>query len=353
MQFELSKHPHRRYNPLKDEWILVSPHRMSRPWTGQVEKPSQDSLVPRHDPNNPLSPGAVRSNGSKNPDYKTTYIFDNDFPALLFEGPAPEKNEDDLFKVEAAHGSCKVMCFHPFSDLSLATMDLQQIQTVIDSWIDLMRRLSPDFAWVQIFENKGAAMGCSNPHPHCQVWSSSFLPQEVSVKDINQRKYFEKYGRPLLCDYLSKELKKNERIILETDHWVALVPFWAVWPFESMLMPKKHTLRLQDLSKDQRDDLALAIKTLLVKYDNLFETSFPYSMGWHQAPTGSRLEGGSEEHWQLHALYFPPLLRSATVKKFMVGYEMLANAQRDITAEEAARRLSCLPNEHYLSKKKL
>ncbi|XP_036355653.1 galactose-1-phosphate uridylyltransferase isoform X2 [Octopus sinensis] len=330
--FDPNDHQHIRYNPLKEEWILVSPHRMKRPWKGQVEKDEVDD-IPRFSPCNPLCPTAERSNGQVNPDYKGTFVFQNDFPALLTEGPEPETSDDPLLQMKAAKGTCKVMCFHPWSDLTLPLFEHDEIVAVIEEWVRLMIELGQKFEWVQIFENKGSMMGCSNPHPHCQVWASSFIPNEPAVKDNTQRKYFNKHGSPMLVDYVKRELDAKLRVVLCNDHWVWLVPFWAVWPYETMLLPRRHVLHLQDLSKDEKNSLASIMKQLLTKYDNLFETSFPYSMGWHGAPTGFHLNS-DQKHWQLHAIYYPPLLRSAKIKKFMVGYEMLAQPQRDLTAEQ-------------------
>ncbi|XP_063233855.1 probable galactose-1-phosphate uridylyltransferase isoform X2 [Bacillus rossius redtenbacheri] len=245
-----------------------------------------------------------------------------------------------------AQGTCRVMCFHPKSNLTLPLMSQSEIRAVVDAWVEQFSELGRRFAWVQIFENRGEIMGCSNPHPHCQIWASAFLPNEPRVKDSNQREYFRRHGRPLLLDYVSRELERRERVVVENCDWVVVVPFWAAWPFETMLLPKTHLLRLSDLSTAQRDSLAAIIKQLTTRYDNLFRTSFPYSMGWHGAPTGALMDADNE-HWMLHALYYPPLLRSASVRKFMVGYEMLAQVQRDLTQEQAAGRLRDLPDLHY------
>ncbi|XP_048734221.1 galactose-1-phosphate uridylyltransferase-like [Ostrea edulis] len=343
--FDPKEHPHVRYNPLMDEWVTVSPHRMKRPWKGQVEK-QEEEKIPRYDPKNSLCPGNTRSSGKVNPNYEGTFLFDNDFPALLKDGPSPPQSSEPLFQSAPAYGTCQVMCFHPRSDLTLPLMSQSEVREVINKWAEINTDLGKKHTWVQIFENKGNVMGCSNPHPHCQVWASSYLPNDPAKKHRTQKEYYDKHGVPLLVDYVRQEVQKKERIVLQNDHWVWLVPYWAVWPYETMLLPKRHVLRIEDLNSDEREALADIMRKLLTKYDNLFEVSFPYSMGWHGAPTGEYLQQDNS-HWQLHALYFPPLLRSATVKKFMVGYEMLAQSQRDLTAEQAAEKLNSLPDVHY------
>ncbi|XP_007901313.1 galactose-1-phosphate uridylyltransferase [Callorhinchus milii] len=348
--FHPSEHQHIRYNPLRDEWVLVSAHRMKRPWKGQVEKPAEE-YIPRHDPLNPLCPGVTRANGKVNPDYDSTYIFSNDFPSLQPDAPEPGPSEHPLLQARVARGVCKVMCFHPWSDVTLPLMSVAEIRTVIDKWAELMMELGSTYRWVQIFENKGAMMGCSNPHPHCQVWASSFLPNEPRMADRTQREYFGNQGMPLLLDYANLEAQKKERIVVENEDWLVVVPYWAIWPFQTLLLPRRHVLRLQDLTEKERNSLASIMKRLLTKYDNLFEVSFPYSMGWHGAPTGESLNQDNR-HWQLHAHYYPPLLRSATIRKFMVGYELLAQAQRDLTPEQAAERLRNLPGDHYKLREK-
>jgi len=343
--FNPSDHQHLRRNPLKDEWVLVSPHRTRRPWSGQLERPAQDD-PPSLDPANPLCPGSRRPNGNVNPDYKSTFVFDNDFPALMEDVPSPPEGEDPLFGVAAARGNCRVMCFHPRSDVTLARMTRAEILEVVETWIREMNELGKKFNWVQIFENKGETMGCSNPHPHCQIWSSSFLPNEARVKDREQRRYFDTHSRPMLADYCQRELDRQERVVCSNAEWLVVVPWWAVWPYETMLLPRTHVARLAELTAAQRTELADILKRVTVKYDNLFKCNFPYSMGWHGAPTGEQL-GAACPHWTLHAVFLPPLLRSASVRKFMVGYEMLAQAQRDLTPEAAARALRELPDRHY------
>jgi len=343
-EFQPAHHPHRRYNPLTGEWITVSPHRTQRPWKGQIERPIQASR-PSYDPNCYLCPGNDRANGAVNPAYTSTHIFTNDFAALLPGTPELASHEHPLLRAETERGTCRVICFSPRHDLTLAQMGTGEIRAVVDLWAQQVEELGQDYRWVQLFENKGAIMGCSNPHPHGQVWAGNALPNEAAKEDHHQRLYFETHGRPLLVAYADLEIERRERVLIENDHWLVVVPFWALWPFETLLMPRRHVLRLPELVAAERDALAEVIRTLLIKYDNLFETSFPYSMGWHGAPTGP----GDFAHWQLHAHYYPPLLRSATVKKFMVGYEMLAEPQRDLTAEQAAERLKSLSDVHYLT----
>ncbi len=254
-----------------------------------------------------------------------------------------EKGKQALLREEPVSGECRVMCFSPRHDLTLPEMPLQDIRTVVDMWEGQFIELGKKYRWVQVFENKGAIMGCSNPHPHGQVWASDFLPNEPSKEELNQKRYFDEKGQPLLIDYLELEEHQGERVVAKNDSWLALIPFWAIWPFETLLLPRRYVLRFPELTAKEKDDLAAILKVLLTKYDNLFETSFPYSMGWHGAP----YDDHSNRHWQLHAHFYPPLLRSATVKKFMVGYEMLAEAQRDLTAEQAAERLRALSDIHF------
>jgi UDPglucose--hexose-1-phosphate uridylyltransferase len=341
-EFRPADHPHRRRNPLTGEWITVSPHRTKRPWKGQVEKPPQDTR-PAHDPTCYLCPGNERAGGEHNPDYEATYVFTNDFAALLPDTPHVPVAPHPLLQAETERGTCRVICFSPRHDLTLAEMAPAEIRRVINVWSDQIEELGQHYRWVQVFENKGAMMGCSNPHPHGQIWAGDALPTEAIKEDRNQREYLETHGQSLLMDYVSLEARERTRVLVENDHWLVVVPYWALWPFETLVLPKRHVLRLPELVSAERDALAAAMQALLIKYDNLFETPFPYSMGWHGAPTDS----GDCTHWQLHAHYYPPLLRSATVKKFMVGYEMLAEPQRDLTAEQAAARLRDLPDVHY------
>lgn len=322
---------------------------MKRPWSGQVEKVDEIKGLPEFDPKNPLCPRVKRGNGETNPDYKSTFVFNNDFPALLEYAPEPPKPEEDLFRSEAAIGACKVMCFSPKSNVTVPLMSVDELVAVVDEWTVQLKQLGQKYTWVQIFENKGALMGCSNPHPHCQIWASSFMPNEAAVKDANFKRYFDTHkSTPMLLDYAKLEMEKDKRIVCHNNDWLAVVPFWATWPYETMVMPKqRHILRMTDLTEDERRSLADIMKQLTTRYDNLFQTSFPYSMGFHGAPTGPEMDARNDEHWQFHALYYPPLLRSATVKKFMVGYEMLANSQRDLTAEQAALKLRELDSLHY------
>lgn len=339
-----SDQPHRRYNPLTGEWVLVSPHRTKRPWQGKEEK---HALLkgPEHDPNCYLCPGNERAGGKTNPKYDEVFVFTNDFAALLPDTPLNDQHENKLFKSESVKGTSRVICFSPNHGLTLPTMEISDILKVVNVWVKQVEELGREYKWVQIFENKGDVMGCSNQHPHGQIWAGSFIPNEPNKENFSQQKYYQENKSILLIDYLKEEQKLKNRIVIENDEWIVLVPFWAVWPFETILLPKRHVLRINELNSKEKDSLAEILKKFLTKYDNLFEISFPYTMGWHGAPT----DDDDYTHWQLHAHFYPPLLRSATVKKFMVGYEMLAEAQRDITPEQAAERLRNLSETHYRS----
>jgi len=336
--------PHRRRNALTGEWLLVSPHRTQRPWQGRREETAGDNR-PAHDPQCYLCAGNTRANGEHNPAYENTFVFTNDFAALLPEAAGSPPPADRLFSAEPVRGTCRVICFSPRHDLTLARMPRPAIRSVIDAWASQTAELGRDWQWVQVFENKGDVMGCSNPHPHGQIWASNELPDGVAKEDREQARYLKECGSPLLIDYARREREIGERIVVENEEWIVVVPYWAVWPFETLLLPLRSTARFTDLDSAQRDTLAEILQRLLVRYDNLFETSFPYSMGWHGAPFGT----DDMSHWQLHAHFYPPLLRSATVKKFMVGYEMLAEPQRDLTPEAAAARLRELSDVHYRS----
>lgn len=337
--------PHRRFNPLTGEWVLVSPHRAKRPWLGQVEK-SQPENLPAYDPTCYLCPGNERAGGVKNPAYTGTFSFDNDFAALLPDASTETVvSNSSLLVAEAERGLCRVVCFSPRHDLTLPELELSVIGNVIDTWIQHTADLSAkDFVrYVQVFENKGAMMGCSNPHPHSQIWATGHVPNETAKEQENLQAYFNTHGRTLLSDYLTEEHKQKGRVIASNDHFTALIPFWAIWPFETLVIAHRDTGYLTDLASDEVESLADIFKQLTTRYDNLFEISFPYSMGFHQAP----FDGKQHPEWTLHAHFYPPLLRSATVRKFMVGFEMLAMPQRDITPEIAANRLTEVSGIHY------
>jgi len=333
---ELSKGPHRRFNPLTGEWVLVSPHRTQRPWQGKQED-SAGSGRPQYDESCYLCPGNQRSGGQQNPDYSETFVFTNDFSALLTDTPAISMDTDPLFQAVSETGVCKVICFSPRHDLSVPNMSLDAVTRVVEVWKNEYEtfQANPDIAYVQIFENKGAIMGCSNPHPHCQIWSSSSIPPIVAQEQENQRLYAQEHGNSMLVDYLKRELEQQTRVVYENANFVVVVPFWAVWPFEVMILPRRHIPSIDQFSSEVVSGLADAYRQLTRAYDAVFDCEFPYTAGIHQAPTLA----GDHEHWQLHMHFYPPLLRSATVKKFMVGYEMLAAPQRDITAEAAAETL--------------
>jgi UDPglucose--hexose-1-phosphate uridylyltransferase len=340
---DLAKHPHRRYNPLTREWILVSPHRTRRPWQGQVEK-VPEAAQQAYDPNCYLCPGNTRAEGRRNPAYTETFVFENDFAALLPETPAEDINESGLILAAGEPGLCRVICFTPRHDLTLSRMEPPEIRKVIDTWTEQFCELGsvPWVHHVQIFENRGAMMGASNPHPHCQLWANANLPNEARKELDAQSEYWASRGTCLLCDYLRLEQERKERLVIENEHFVALAPFWAIWPFETLVLSRRHLSGLDGLSGEERDALAAILKRMTTRYDNLFQVAFPYTMGFHQRPT----DGRDHPEWHFHAHFYPPLLRSATVRKFMVGYEMLATPQRDITAELAAARLREMSDRH-------
>jgi UDPglucose--hexose-1-phosphate uridylyltransferase len=342
--FDLHEHSHTRLNILTGERVLVSPHRSKRPWQGKVEDLPKDER-PVYDPKCYLCPGNERAGGVKNPDYKQTFVFTNDFAALQADTPVGEFNKNNLLQAKSESGICKVICFSPRHDLTLPLMDVPTIRQVVDVWVDQYKELGnrPDIHYVQIFENKGEMMGASNPHPHGQIWAQSSVPVEVNKETKQQKQYYEANGKSLLSDYLAVELEEKARIVVENEHFVALVPFWAVWPFETLLISRRHIGHICEMNDVEKNALADILKRLTTRYDNLFTISFPYSAGMHQTPT----DGGLYPEWHWHMHFYPPLLRSATVKKFMVGYEMLGNPQRDITPESAADRLRGLSEVHY------
>ncbi|HMP39441.1 MAG TPA: UDP-glucose--hexose-1-phosphate uridylyltransferase [Roseiflexaceae bacterium] len=344
--FSLSDHPHRRYNPLLREWVLVSPHRTRRPWQGQVEQPMLDER-PHYDPTCYLCPGNERAGGVSNPPYTSTYVFTNDFAALLPDTPAgaAELPGAGLLQAVSERGTCRVICFSPRHDLTLAEMEVEAIEAVVAIWAAQYLEIGSmeQIGYVQIFENRGAMMGASNPHPHGQIWSTEHVPSYVAREQESQHAYYAAHGRSLLADYLTVEEAAGERVVCANEHFVALVPFWAVWPFETIIISRRHTGALSDLAAEERRGLADILKRMTTRYDNLFSTSFPYSMGFHQRPT----DGAQHPEWHLHAHFLPPLLRSATVRKFMVGFELLDEPQRDITPEQAAERLRMQSEQHY------
>lgn len=343
-KLNLSEHPHRRYNILTGEWILVSPQRAKRPWQGKVEDTPPEHR-PLYDPDCYLCPGNERAGGVKNPIYKETFVFDNDFGALLPDTPPASVNNENLLIAKGEPGICRVICFSPRHDLTLAEMEINDIKRVVNVWTDEFKKLSkkPEINYVQIFENKGALMGCSNPHPHGQIWADNTIPNEPAKELKKFREYYQKNKRCLLCDYLKLELELQERIVCMNDHFIALVPFWAIWPFETMILSRRHFGSLLEINDSEKESLADIIKRITTRYDNLFKVSFPYSAGFHQSPT----DGEDHAEWHFHLHFYPPLLRSATVKKFMVGFEMLANPQRDITAEWSAMKLKNLSEIHF------
>lgn len=342
--FNLKEHSHSRKNILNGDWVLVSPHRMNRPWQGKFEDLPK-SERPAFDPGCYLCPTNKRSDGSQNPDYKEPYVFTNDFSALLIDTPQGEINHDNLLVAKSESGICRVICFSPDHSKTLPQLSEEDIVKLIQLWQEEFIQLSANeqIKYIQIFENKGEIMGCSNPHPHGQIWASSLLPIEIAKESLQQKIYFDKYGKSLLIDYIEIESQKKERIVIENEHFIALVPFWAVWPYETMIISKRHVQSIVQFNQDEQKCFASILKQLTIKYDNLFNISFPYSAGMHQMPVNN----GEQAAWHWHMHFYPPLLRSATVKKFMVGYEMLASPQRDITPESAAETLRNLPDIHY------
>jgi UDPglucose--hexose-1-phosphate uridylyltransferase len=340
--------PHRRLNLLNGQWVQVSPQRMERPWQGEETEP--DPPAPSYDAGCYLCPGNVRKGGEANPDYAGVYVFDNDFPALSDDPEIPREQvslagpKDSLFIATESRGACRVICFTPDHSRTMPELSLAEIGAIIDIWAAQTAQLGERYSSVQVFENKGAMMGCSNPHPHGQVWASDIVPKALTDEDWYQQQYFKAHGQRLLLNLAEREIELGERVVEMTAHWLAVVPYWAEWPFEVLLLPRFAVERLPQLDTAQRSDLAVILRAITTRYDNLFQTSFPYSMGWHGAPFLKAPAG----HWQLHAHFYPPLLRSASVRKFMVGYEMLAEPQRDLTPERAADMLrSVSAVDHY------
>ncbi|MCH7414369.1 UDP-glucose--hexose-1-phosphate uridylyltransferase [Belliella sp. R4-6] len=333
MKFSFEEHSHRRFNPFTGSFVQVSPHRSKRPWQGQQERVIKSEQV-TYDPECFLCPSNTRVGGEVNPDYKNTFVFTNDFGALTQDIPSGEYEDGDFFIAKSERGICKVICFSPDHSKTIPQLSQEEVFEVVKTWQREYLELSKlDFInYVQIFENKGEVMGCSNPHPHGQIWAQESIPDEPLKKQQSFSSYFLKNGENMVSAYLNAELKKSERIIYQNEHFVVLVPFWAAWPFEAMIAPKKAISSIAKMSDEEMASLADAYRVLTIKYDNLFEVSFPYSAGIHQAPTDEQ----DHPEWGLHMVFYPPLLRSATVKKFMVGYEMLANPQRDLTAEKSA-----------------
>ena len=339
--------PHKRFNPLLREWVLVSPQRTERPWQGKVEKPAAP-LSLTYDPDCYLCPGNMRAGGKQTPQYARTYAFDNDFPALLPESESLHFQEKGLLLADTDRGICRVLCFSPRHDLTIPRMNARELRGVVDAWTEQFSELA-EIPWVrhvQIFENRGELMGASNPHPHCQVWANASLPNLPAREDASLRAYRSEKHSCLVCDYLQVELQRDERVVCQNDAFAVVVPFWAVWPFETLVTSKRHIAALDQLNSAEADLLGDILRRTAIRYDNLFETAFPYSMGFHQRPT----DGQPHEAWHLHAHYFPPLLRSSTVRKFMVGYELLASPQRDLTPEAAAARLVEAGEVHYLDR---
>lgn len=350
MTFDFNEHSHIRQNPLTGDWVMVSPHRTKRPWQGKTEEIASNTR-PQHDPTCYLCAGNSRANGEVNPNYSDTYVFQNDFAALQSDVPDGNIQKNNLLNAKSVKGECRVICFSPRHDLTLAEMPASDIRKVVDTWVSEFEdfKQQKDIHYVQIFENKGEIMGCSNPHPHGQIWASSNIPVEILKESKQQKAYFQQHQQTLLTDYVQLEIAEKERVVVENDSFLVVVPFWAFWPFETLLIPKRAMVYITEMTEKEKDDLADITRRLTTRYDNLFNTSFPYSAGIHQAPT----QATDTEGWHWHIHFYPPLLRSATVKKFMVGYELLANPQRDITAEKAAEQLRNLSEIHYKSDNQL
>ncbi|MGC1684781.1 MAG: UDP-glucose--hexose-1-phosphate uridylyltransferase [Candidatus Acidiferrales bacterium] len=343
----LNDAPHRRFNPLTRDWVLVSPQRADRPWQGKIEKAAGTPSV-QYDPDCYLCPGNLRAGGQRNPAYSGTFVFNNDFPALVPETPSAIENAENLLLAQSEPGVCRVACFSPRHDLTLSRMKPAEIEAVVRMWMDQARDLAavPWIRYIQIFENRGSLMGASNPHPHCQIWTDSELPNIPAKEQESQKDFLAREGQCLLCRYLALEMGSGVRVVCQNNSFTAVVPFWALWPFETLILSRRHLGAFEDLSPVEQVDLADILRRVTIRYDNLFEASFPYSMGFHPRPS----DGQPHPEWHFHAHYFPPLLRSATVQKFIVGYELLATPQRDITAEIAAARLREMSEKHYLDR---